>query len=73
MKVPLTPPYSPDIAPCDFFLLPKMKIKLKGRRFDSIEEIAEGPEGADTKGLPGQLPIVAETLGSLCTLPRELL
>jgi hypothetical protein len=28
------PPYSPD-----FFLFPKMKLKLKGRRFDTIEEI----------------------------------
>jgi hypothetical protein len=24
------PPYSPDLAPCDFFLFPKMKLKLKG-------------------------------------------
>jgi hypothetical protein len=28
-----------DLAPCDFFLFPKMKLKLKGRRFDTIEEI----------------------------------
>lgn len=33
------PPYSPDLAPADFFLFPKMKSKLKGRRFDTIEEI----------------------------------
>jgi hypothetical protein len=33
------PPYSPDLAPCDFFPFPKMKFKLKGRRFDTIEEI----------------------------------
>jgi len=33
------PPYSPDLAPCDFFLFPNMKLKLKGRRFDIIEEI----------------------------------
>ena len=33
------PPYSPDLAPCDFFLFPKMKFKLKGRRFDTVEEI----------------------------------
>jgi hypothetical protein len=32
-------PYSPDLAPCDFFIFPKMKLKLKGRRFDTIEEI----------------------------------
>jgi len=33
------PPYSPDLAPCDFFLFPKMKLQLKGRRFDRVEEI----------------------------------
>jgi hypothetical protein len=33
------PPYSPDLAPWDFFLFPKMKMKLKGRRFDTVEEI----------------------------------
>jgi hypothetical protein len=33
------PPYSPVLAPCDFFLFPKIKLKLKGRRFDTIEEI----------------------------------
>jgi hypothetical protein len=33
------PPYSPHLAPCDFFLFPKMKLKLKGRRFDTIEQI----------------------------------
>lgn len=40
-KIPVIPhpPYSPDLAPCDFFLFPKMKLKLKGRRFDTITEI----------------------------------
>jgi len=33
------PPYSPDLAPCYFFLFPKMKFKLKGRQFGTIEEI----------------------------------
>jgi hypothetical protein len=28
-----------DLAPCDFFLFLKMKLELKGRRFDTIEEI----------------------------------
>ncbi|UYV78471.1 hypothetical protein LAZ67_16001603 [Cordylochernes scorpioides] len=32
-------PYSPDLAPCDFFLFGKLKKKLKGRKFQSIEEI----------------------------------
>jgi hypothetical protein len=29
------------MAPCDFFLFPKMKLKLKGRRFDGLEEIQQ--------------------------------
>ena len=33
------PPYSPDLAPCDYFLFLKMKLKLKGWHFDSSEEI----------------------------------
>ena len=42
-------PYSPDLAPCDFFLFPKMKLKLKGRRFDTIEDIqAEMQKVLDT-------------------------
>ncbi|PNF31118.1 hypothetical protein B7P43_G15696 [Cryptotermes secundus] len=39
MAVVPHPPYSPDLAPCDFFLFPKMKIKLKGQRSDTVEEI----------------------------------
>jgi len=35
------PPYSPDLAPADSFLLPKIKTTLKGRRFKTIEEIKE--------------------------------
>ena len=35
------PPYSPDLAPTDFFLFPKLKTTLKGRRFQIIEEIQE--------------------------------
>jgi len=27
------PPYSPDLAPCDFRLFPKVKLPFKGRRF----------------------------------------
>ncbi|UYV71883.1 hypothetical protein LAZ67_9000872 [Cordylochernes scorpioides] len=27
------PPYSPDLVPCDFFLFPKLKRPMKGRRY----------------------------------------
>jgi hypothetical protein len=39
MAVTPHPSYAPDLATCDFFLVPKMKLKLKGCRFDKIEEI----------------------------------
>jgi hypothetical protein len=43
------PPYSPALAPGDFLLFPKVKLKLKGRRFDTIEEIqAESQRVFDT-------------------------
>jgi transposase len=35
------PPYSPDLAPADFFSFPKLTTTLKGRRFQTIEEIKE--------------------------------
>jgi hypothetical protein len=33
------PPYLPDLAPCDFALFPKLKMKLKGRRFETASDI----------------------------------
>jgi hypothetical protein len=33
------PPYSPDLALCDFALVPKLKMKLKGRRFETVTNI----------------------------------
>ncbi|UYV65072.1 hypothetical protein LAZ67_3003045 [Cordylochernes scorpioides] len=33
------PPYSPDLAPNDFFLYPELKMKLKGRKFDNVDMI----------------------------------
>jgi transposase len=33
------PPYSPDLAPCDFWLFPKLKTALKGNRFLDIADI----------------------------------
>jgi hypothetical protein len=33
------PPYSPDLAPCDFYLFSKLKLKLKGHNFRMMENI----------------------------------
>jgi len=30
-------PYSPDLAPCDFFLFPRLKKVLKGHRLEATE------------------------------------
>jgi transposase len=33
------PPYSPDLNPCVFFLFPKLKSHLKGRHFETVDNI----------------------------------
>ena len=37
IKIVPQPPYSPDLAPCDFWLFPKPR----GCRYETIEEIKE--------------------------------
>jgi hypothetical protein len=57
MAVILHPPYSPDLVPCDFFLFSKLKVK--GCRFDTIEEIQAKSQrvlDTDRKGLPVSVP-----------------
>ena len=38
-------PYSPDLASCDFLLFPKLKLPLKGKRFQTVDEIQENMTG----------------------------
>ena len=35
------PQYSPDLAPANFFLFPKLKTPMKDKSFSTIEEIKE--------------------------------
>lgn len=37
-KLMTHPPYSPDLAPCDYFLFPTIKNRMRGRRFSTPEE-----------------------------------
>ena len=37
IKTVSQPPYNPDLAPCDFWLFPK----LRGCRYETIEEMKE--------------------------------
>ena len=40
------PPYSPDLVPRDFWLFPKLKSPLKGKRFQTVDdEIQENTTG----------------------------
>jgi hypothetical protein len=66
--------FSPDLVPCAFYMFPKMKLPLEGRRFVSIEEIqAESQEVLNTlapKDFIESFQKNAESLGSLYTSPR---
>ena len=33
------PPYSPDLAPSDYYLFSKLKKDLRGKKFDNDEEV----------------------------------
>ena len=41
IKTVLQPPYSPNLAPCDFLLFPKLKENLRGCCYETIEEMKE--------------------------------
>ena len=45
------PAYSPDLAPSDFFLFPKIKEILKGRHFDHTDDIRSNRMAAQ-KAIP---------------------
>ena len=45
------PAYSPDLAPSDFFLFPKVREILKGRHFDDIDDIRSNTTAA-LKAIP---------------------
>jgi hypothetical protein len=39
ITVPQHPPYSPDLALCNFWLFPKLKFVLKETHFESVETV----------------------------------
>ena len=57
------PAYSPDLAPSDFFLFPKIKEILKGRYFDDTDDIRNNTTAA-LKDIPlNQLQNCFEEIG----------
>ena len=62
-RIVLQPPYSPNLAPCDFWLLPKLMRPFRGTRFESIDEIkAESKKALKGKGLFGMFREFENTL-----------
>ena len=73
LKQPL---YSPVLAPCDFFLFPKLKEVIKGTRFQNTEAIKTAVTRApsDPRGiLPNVCGSVAEEIGKVHSSPKRLL
>ena len=69
-------PYSPDLAPCDFWLFPKLKEKLRSCHYETIEEMKEVVTkviDTHTRGLPWGLPEVVGTVQQVhCSWKRLL-
>jgi hypothetical protein len=70
------PPCFPDLVPCDLFLFPKIKLKLKRRpvwyHWRNPGPIEESPRHSDRKWLQGILPKMEETVRPVSTCGREL-
>jgi hypothetical protein len=66
-------PYSPDLAPCDFFIFPRIKMKLKGRRFDDADTIKMNTTRELNMSHVAMFPEVAGTLGQVHIISRGLL
>jgi transposase len=60
------PPYSSDLAPCDFYIFPKLKSMLKGHHFGTVTDEL----WTRRNWLPLQLRSMGITLEPLCNFPR---
>jgi histone-lysine N-methyltransferase SETMAR len=68
------PPYSLDLTPCDFALFPKLKMKPKGRHFETISDIQKESQTVVTSIKENDFhgESVEKTMRSLYTFPRRL-
>ena len=56
------PPYSPDLAPADFCLFPKLKAVLKGNFFEDVETIQRNVTSALTSIPADEFPKIFQML-----------
>jgi len=54
ISVVFQPPYSRDLSPCDFFLFPRLKNRLKGRHFGTLDNIQKSVTD-ELKGIPAEV------------------
>jgi hypothetical protein len=70
------PPYSQHLAPHDFTSYPKLKIKLKGRRFETVSDIQRESQAVldsiKANDFLGDFGAWKKTIGSVYTFPRRL-
>jgi hypothetical protein len=65
------PPYSPDMAPCDFWLFPQLKTALKQKRFEDIDAIQKNATSTlhdIPKDFKKTFPAVAGPMEAVCQL-----
>jgi histone-lysine N-methyltransferase SETMAR len=86
MVIVLHPPYSLDLAPCDFAFFPELKMNLKGQHFETVSDIQRELQAVlDSikendfhgaleawKKLWDRCIHSQEMMGSLYTFPRRL-
>jgi len=59
-------PYSPDLSTADYFLFPKVKLQLKGARFDKTEGIQKAVTDQLNKISAEDVMKKLETRANLC-------
>jgi hypothetical protein len=70
------PPYLLDLAPCDFALFLKLKMKLKGRSSETVSDIQRELQvvlnSIKQNDFHGAFEAWKKMVGSLYTFPRSL-
>ena len=57
------PPYRPDLVPCDFWLFQKLRLPMKRKRVQSVNEIQENTTG--------HLTVIGRSVWGLKVLPQK--
>jgi len=64
-------PYSPDLAPADFYLFPQLTSALTGQHFCDAADIIKNAT-AFTNWLPGTFQTPLQLLAEVCSCTRRL-